>query len=133
MKKVMRVIWSTIGIVLSNKVLSSTIESNAINGVYPPESDTIFIPIASSWIISILMFVSILVCVLSLSKNKWLGVFGGMFGAVAVFLSVLTTLSWFMPNHYEISVVYILLSIWFVYITATVAKEPFNKNKHRKI
>ena len=97
-------------LIAANAVLWAVLTNNQIAGVYPPEADSLGIPLMSSAFTSLIVYVAIGVA-LSLPKTKRFWFFIRAVPAIlAVLLSLALALSWADSNHYLVSAVFAFVS-----------------------
>lgn len=99
----------------ANAVLWSVLSKNLAAGVYPPEADSLGIPLMSTAFTSLLVYVAI-GAALSLPKTRrfWF-IVRGIPAVIAVLLSLALTLSWADANHYLVSLAFgvvTVLCVW---------------------
>ena len=97
-------------LIAANVVLWFVLTNNQAAGVYPPEADSLGIPLMSTAFTSLLVYVAI-GAALSLPKTKRFWFFVSAIPAVlAVLLSLALALSWADSNHYLVSVAFAFVS-----------------------
>ena len=91
---------------VSQEVLSHVLWKNLANEVYPPEADSISIPLYMGLIQSVLVFV---VCFISalIPKTKYLRWGAICFAVMALLWTASSVMYWLTPNHYAIAVSYV--------------------------
>ena len=102
-----------LGLIAANLLLMHDLELNAGRGVYPPHADTIFIPIASSWMTSLILVVLFIPAITFRRSGSWLSLLGLVFCVLTMLLCALVSISWASPNHLSISAMYGLMTLWF--------------------
>lgn len=93
--------------VICYHVLTYVLNENFENGVYPPESDSLSIPIFTNVFLGLLIF---LICSIGavIPKSKILGVFSILSFGLATLLTLSGIPEWLGPNHYLIAVGHLL-------------------------
>jgi hypothetical protein len=91
---------------VSQEVLSHVLWENLANEVYPPEADSISIPLYMGLIQSILVLV---VCFISalFPKTRYLRWGAICFAGMALLWTAGSVMYWLSPNHYAIAVSYV--------------------------
>lgn len=91
---------------VSQEVLSHVLWKNLANEVYPPEADSISIPLYMGLIQSVLVF---FVCCISalIPKTKYLRWVAICFAGMALLWTAGSVMYWLSPNHYAIAVSYV--------------------------
>ena len=91
---------------VSQEVLSHVLWKNLANEVYPPEADSISIPLYMGLIQSVLVF---FVCCISalIPKTKYLRWIAICFAGMALLWTAGSVMYWLSPNHYAIAASYV--------------------------
>ena len=106
MKKRYLLLCLMLSIFISQEVLSHVLWKNLANEVYPPEADSISIPLYMGLIQSILVLV---VCFISalIPKTRYLRWGAICFAGMASLWTISSVMYWLSPNHYAIAVSYV--------------------------
>ena len=106
MKKRYFLLFLLVSSFVSQEVLSHVLWKNLANEVYPPEADSISIPLYMGLIQSVLVFV---VCFISalIPKTKYLRWGAICFAGMASLWTAGSVMYWLNPNHYAIAFSYV--------------------------
>lgn len=96
-------LWFVISWVVCYEVLTYVLNANFEAGVYPPESDSLGIPIFTNFFLGIFLGLSCLVGI-ALPKTKILGLLSIATFSMCSLMSTVSILEWLVPNHYWIAV-----------------------------
>lgn len=102
-------------LITSHYILDKILFLNATNGIYPSESDTIFIAIVANLISAFSIFVLSLFAVL-IPKTKLLGFISIVAFGLATLLTFLSAFEWFYPHHYSISIAFVFQLLVCIYM-----------------
>lgn len=98
-------------LIAANAVLWFVLSNNLAAGVYPPEADSLGIPLMGTAATSLFIYVTLGVA-LSLPKTRRFWVFlRAIPAALAVLLSLAMTLSWADSNHYLVSLAFAIVTV----------------------
>ncbi len=88
-------------------VLATVLNNNFESGLYPPDSDSLSIPIFTNVFLGFLIF---LICSIStlIPKTKILGFFSILGFTLASLLTLSSVPEWFSPNHYLIAIAHLI-------------------------
>lgn len=119
-----------VALIFLNYFSQRELYGNQLNGIYPPESDSISIPIY------VMLFSSVLILILNLlgiymSSKKWTRWLGVGLILISFMLVLGSILEWLIPNHYLIAFSHAptLLICAYIIIRSFFA---YDKNKHCK-
>ena len=111
---------------LANAIGTWGLIRNLRAGVYPPDSDSISIPIFENAIFSTIALFLIVGSILCDRAGKVLPVASAVFGALGLGLAGLLTFQWLGPNHY-------FVATGFAVLTAAVAIVVFLSIRPRAV
>ena len=105
------VIAMLITLAFANGTLWRTLSENLAAGVYPPEADSISIPLFEALTVSLVILLALGLSV-SLPKRTlpWV-VARAIPAALAVLLSLMMSASWLTPKHYEVAASFLLVAM----------------------
>ena len=115
-----RAVWSIgVAIVLAgtaNLAVYAVLTANQAAGVYPPEADTIIIPIFESFATTLINLVLVVVGLLCSLARRWLAFVGWVLMLMSVLLVETFALAWAVPDHYFISGSFAVLALHSAYL-----------------
>lgn len=97
------------------EVLTNVLNANFEAGLYPPEADSLSIPIFTNFFLGIFLGLSCLVGI-ALPKTKIWGLLSIATFTVCSLISVVSIFEWLVPNHYWIAVGHLLPAATCIYM-----------------
>lgn len=108
-------------LIISHYILYEILFLNVANGVYPSESDTVFIAIFGNFISALFIFILSLIAVL-IPKTKLIGIISVIALGLACLLTLLSAYEWLTPHHYPIGIAFIVQFLVSVYMLLSSIK-----------
>jgi uncharacterized membrane protein len=103
------------------EVLTHVLNANFEAGLYPPESDSLAIPIFTNFFLGIFLGLSCLIGV-ALPKTKIWGLISIATFSMCSLISAVSILEWLVPNHYWIAVGHLLPAAVCLYMLLSSVK-----------
>lgn len=82
---------------------------NAHKNLYPSEADSISIPIFSTYLQLIAIFIFAFLALFISKKRRWSRVIAGGFMLLAILQALGGVAEWAIPNHYKLALSYLLV------------------------
>lgn len=98
-------------LLVANGALYGVLESNLRTGVYPPDADSISIPLFSTVSVSVLILLAASASISLPKRSRSWNVLRSIAAAMAVFLSLKLSTSWLIPDHYCVSAAFAAVTI----------------------
>lgn len=108
-------------LIISHYILYEILFLNVTNGVYPSESDTIFIAIFGNFISAFFIFILSLIAIL-IPKTKLIGIISIIALGLASLLTFLSAYEWLTPHHYPIGIAFIVQFLVCIYMLLSSIK-----------
>jgi hypothetical protein len=130
MKRLSTLALVVLFVLAANAAVYLVVEHNAASGVYPPDADSIGMPIFGATLLSIVFLVLLVPAVLlAWRESKWQTYVALTLSALASLVSLLCTLSWLVPNHYLISAAYACITGIVLWMDASLVHKLASNNR----
>lgn len=98
-------------LVVANGTLLQVLDSNLHAGVYPPDADSISLPMMEAASTSVLILLAVGISVSLPKRSRVWVVLRAIPAAFAALLSLALSTSWFSPHHYPASIAFAIVTL----------------------
>jgi hypothetical protein len=118
--------------VLTNVAVYSVSVHNLEGNIYPPEADSIGIPIISSFIVSAFLLLLLIPASAWFRGRGWRSWVSLLLSTLAIYICVRCTIDWAKPHHFWIAVAYASLSAFLLVFLVQVARSLASNNRFER-
>jgi hypothetical protein len=87
---------------------------NARNNIYPIDGDSLSIPIFSTYLQLVVIFIFAVLGVFISKKKRWTRLIAGAFMLLAIWISLGGTIEWAIPSHYRLALSFLPTTVTLV-------------------